>query len=141
MQVKVGDRVFFYFLHALSDVPNPDSDGKQNLWTGRCEIRCRPALVTHVHPVMALNILGQDISGPPNRVDLLVSFDQADREISEGGRGFDHAGGFVFPPKPVRNGVCAALIVRRDQPPRIGEVVGSEWPMPNTWAFTSKMAN
>lgn len=125
MQVKVGDRVFFYFLHALSDVPNPESDGKQNLWTGRCEMRCRPAEVAAVPENVPPHKMGMLVIDGMIRVNLRISFDPSDRIMVPGG--------VVIQPAPFQSGVVA-----NDGD---GSLCGHGWPMPNTWAFTSKMAN
>lgn len=125
MQVKVGDRVFYYFLHALSDIPNPVSDGVKNTWTGRCEMRCRAAEVIAVLKVVPPAQFGMLVVQGTARVNLLVLFDPSDRIIVPGG--------VVLPPAPIQEGIPA-----NDGD---GSLCGSGWPMPKTWAFTSKMAN
>ncbi len=44
---KVGDLVYFYFLHAFSE-KRVGNDGVTEFYTGRSEMRCRPARVAEV---------------------------------------------------------------------------------------------
>jgi len=65
---KVGQPVWYYFEHAFWDVPL-ENFGNIKRWrfTGRTELRCRPARVTHINGTDSRIILAPEY-GPEDRV-------------------------------------------------------------------------
>jgi hypothetical protein len=116
---EIGDQVWFYFMHAFTDVKLYD-----NLWraTGKYEMRCRPAVVT---------ALSTDVN---ERLypDIRVEFACDDMTIA-GSSGLARR----FPLLWVS--ACPHIDAMMDangrDPELIGRIIGGRWPRRDSWAW------
>lgn len=116
---EIGDQVWFYFMHAFTDVKLQGV-----LWraTGKFEMRCRPAVVIGdgcptfkgIYPVLRVEFANDDMN-------LCL-----------------HGGGLAARfPNPVIGGThidAMAHIDATGMEPE-GRIIGGRWPMHYTWAW------
>jgi hypothetical protein len=116
---EIGDQVWFYFLHAFTDVKLRD-----NLWraTGKFEMRCRPAVVAGLYADVNERMYP----------DIRVEFACDDMTIAGPGLARRLA--------PFRGYTCPHI----DQVTSAGEnadlefighIVGGRWPRHDSWAW------
>lgn len=108
--VKPGDRVWYYFQHAFSKVEQIDEVAHIEVFTGKTEMRCRPARVLVMEAFDGAWWAG-----------LQVEFDDSDRRL--------HTGGVVQRFERDQYGALEA----DSAPPRM-------WPSDHTWSRTEKRA-
>lgn len=128
VSVKVGDLVYFYFMHAFCVPGRIDIDNAEPS-TGKFEMRCRPARVVALNPqpdptgFPELDRLNAN-NLPMGQIHLEVEFRSEDRVLLPGG-----VGG-----RPSRAQRHVGAHLGRD---RLGEI-GAGWPDPNRWAYTAR---
>lgn len=122
---KVGDAVWFYFMHAFWDerLPNRRTSVDPTplwRWTGKIEMRCRPAVITRLRGRVGVD------------VDVDVEFQSDDRVFSCNGSVE------LFNRRNISQ-------VHRDRMAPVGEwetpdpywgrIIGGRWPNPGDWAW------
>lgn len=122
--VKVGDAVWFYFLHEFCESEQTHPACKVYPITGKSEMRCRIARVTEVHPTPK----GVDAMLVPHvvegRVHLRVEFQDDDRVRIPGSVGW-------------RPSADVSYVNPHNSVVGLGHI-NQGWPEPNTWAFEQK---
>lgn len=120
---KIDDTVYFYFRHAFCEPDGPP--GHPGRFTGKMEMRCRPARVVRVVP--DLGHLGLEPTEgfqpiPIIHLDLVVEFQSDDRLLAPGGVGL----------KFRRDVGCIPSHLGPEGP----GTVGRAWPDHGRWAYT-----
>lgn len=122
--VKVGDAVWYYFLHAFCESEQTHPACKVYPITGKFEMRCRIARVTAVHPTpVGFDALMIDPGPVEGRVHLAVEFHDDDRVQIPGGVGC----------RPDREQKFVLAHISQ----RIGHI-NQAWPDHGRWAFEQK---
>ncbi len=121
---EIGDQVWFYFLHAFTDVKLQDG-----LWrraTGKFEMRCRPALVTAVYKPPVAHEFRM-------HTDLRVEFACDDLvPVFTGIRSF---GGVAATMYPTQKLTAPHVDTVSSDPELVARVVDGRWPGGYTWAW------
>ncbi len=131
VRLKVGDLVYFYFMHVFCVPGRIDIDNAEPS-TGKFEMRCRPARVAAVSPrpdpsgIPELDALNAN-NLPMGQIHLDVEFQSDDRVPLPGG-----CGG-----RPFRAQRHVGAHLGRE---RVGDL-GVGWPDPGRWAYTAKTVN
>jgi hypothetical protein len=131
LNLSIGDRVYFYFMHVFC-VPRRIDIDHAEASTGKFEMRCRPARVVALNPPAdptGIPELDRFTTNnlPMGQIHLDVEFRSEDRVPLPGG-----CGG-----RPARAQRHVGAHLGRD---RLGEV-GDGWPDPNRWARTAKVVD
>lgn len=119
---KIGDQVWFYFLHAFTDVKLQD-----DLWraTGKFEMRCRPALVSSVskNPELRMH--------PDLRVEFACD-DMTPAWMFWNVAIMDTGVAIRLEPKRLSVNPHIDRVVRDGD---FGRIIDGRWPNRNTWAW------
>ncbi len=130
--VKVGDRVWYYFQHAFGRVAQIDEVTHIEVFTGKTEMRCRPARVVAIDLVseehIALDVRAAAVLARPRcYLTLDVEFGDDDRQLVPGG--------VVYRYERRQDGTPDHI-----GPGWRGPVLGHAWPDDHTWALQAKLA-